>query len=62
MTYICSIRQRSEDRIDLTVYKNTRRYTRSLSAEQATQLAHRLMAFAASQQDRPFYLLQESPE
>jgi len=58
MTYICGIRQRSEDRIDLTIYRGTRRYTRSLTADQATHLAHRLMSFAASQQDAPFYILE----
>lgn len=60
MQYVCSIRQQHEDRIDLTVHKNARRYTRALTADQALRLAHKLMSFAAAQQDAPFHILSES--
>ena len=61
MRYVASLHQRPDGTIDLTVFRGQSRYRENLTPEQATELAHQLMSFVASQQPQPFYLLGVKP-
>ena len=57
MQYLISLHQHEDGIIDLTIHKSGKRYLQQLDEGQAATLAYKLMSFAASQQDRPFFLL-----
>lgn len=59
MNNLMKLLQHPNGDVSVTIFRGRMRYTERLTPDEANELAYKLMSFAASQQDAPFYLLRK---
>lgn len=59
MNNLCRLVKHPNGDVSLTVFRNYKRYTNRLTADEAMELSNKLQSFAKAQQDAPFYLLRK---